>query len=125
MFGCGLAWKVLLDPPGGPPLSPRRVWPPCPPAPISASSTLVLEGDVEVERLELDGALVVRAAPGAAVRVAALAVRNAGWRFVPLEEPEAAAAPEHLRIRGYGLRREGERRLCFPEPGQYVVDEPG
>eukprot|EP00667_Euglena_gracilis_P008459 EG_transcript_8564 len=40
---------------------------------ISASSTLVLEGDVEVERLELDGALVVRAAPGAAVRVAALA----------------------------------------------------
>lgn len=125
-MGVGLLGRYCSTPPQAThPCPPGVFGHPCPPAPISASSTLVLEGDVEVERLELDGALVVRAAPGAAVRVAALAVRNAGWRFVPLEEPEAAAAPEHLRIRGYGLRREGERRLCFPEPGQYVVDEPG
>jgi hypothetical protein len=42
--------------------------------------------------------LVVRAVPGARVRVLRLNVANAGWRWEPLA-PDVPDAPEELRIR--------------------------
>ena len=57
---------------------------------LSARSTLVLEGrDISIENLTLDGALVVKAVPGAHVTLKDLTVTNAGWEFVPLPtDPE-------------------------------------
>ena len=51
------------------------------------TSTLVLEGEgLHLEGLELDGALVIKAAPGARVSVRGLKVSNEGWVMVPLPE---------------------------------------
>ena len=47
----------------------------------SASSALIVEGaGVKIESLELDGALVIKACPGAFVTVKNLKVSNKGWR---------------------------------------------
>ncbi len=70
---------------------------------ISARSTLVLEGDVTVESLDLDGALVVRALPGTRSVISGLRVHNEGYRLVPLDP--AAPAPDSLKIRGYDIDR--------------------
>lgn len=54
-------------------------------AAIPAPSTLLLEGeDLILETLDLDGALTIKAAPGARVSVRGLKVFNDGWVMVPL-----------------------------------------
>lgn len=84
---------------------------------ISASSTLLLEGDVRLEDLDLDGALVIRARPGARVVVRGLVVRNTGWALCEVGED----ADEVRRLKGFDLdRRETEER-CFEEPGEHLV----
>ncbi|CEL97994.1 unnamed protein product [Vitrella brassicaformis CCMP3155] len=70
---------------------------------ISAKSTLVLEGDIEIKDLDLDGALVIKVAPGAKAIVDGLKVSNPGWEFVPLEQPDSADTA--LQIRGYQLKK--------------------
>eukprot|EP00743_Colponemidia_sp_Colp-15_P001621 GILK01001770.1.p1 GENE.GILK01001770.1~~GILK01001770.1.p1 ORF type:complete len:591 (+),score=105.00 GILK01001770.1:58-1830(+) len=86
---------------------------------ISARSTLVVDGDVCLESLTLDGALVIKAAHGAKVTVKSLNVENAGWQFVPLE----SNVPEYLKIRGYSLQKNDARVLEFSQPGEHVVSE--
>ena len=49
---------------------------------ISPRSTLVLNGNVVIESLELDGCLVVNAAAGATATLRGLKVKNAGETFV-------------------------------------------
>jgi len=88
---------------------------------VSAASTLVLDGDITFEHLDLDGTLVITAAPGAKVTVHRMGVRNDGWPYFPLTN---ADAPEVLKIRGYDVRRRGQRLLQFTEPGDHIVDEP-
>lgn len=91
---------------------------------ISARSTLVLEGrDIALENCTIDGALVVKAVPGAHVTLKDLTVSNAGWEFLPLptDEQELAVVPEAVRIRGYQLARHEERVLNFLEPGECAV----
>jgi UDP-sugar pyrophosphorylase len=51
---------------------------------ISDRSTLVLEGDITIKNLDLDGTLVVRVAPGASLAIEDVTVQNKGWQFVPL-----------------------------------------
>ncbi len=46
---------------------------------------------------QVQGALVIRAAPGAKVHVGALAVRNAGWAWQPLAEGQPAKEEERIR----------------------------
>ena len=55
--------------------------------------------DVQVQSLDLDGALVVDAHPGAAITIDGLRVRNRGWEWQALKKGNSAA--EHERIR-YG-----------------------
>ena len=86
---------------------------------ISQRSSLVLDGDVVLEGLELDGALVIRASPGCRVRVVRLAVRNDGWPLVPVE-PDSA--DEVARIRGFRVDRRAVREMLFEVPGDHVVD---
>lgn len=84
---------------------------------ISASSTLLLEGNVHLEDLELDGALIVRAAPGCRVVLRGLKVQNAGWALCEA----AAGADEVVRLRGFDLDRRACEERCFSEPGEHVV----
>jgi UDP-sugar pyrophosphorylase len=92
---------------------------------ISQRSALVISGpDVVVEGLELDGALVVTAVPGAKVTLAkGLKVSNAGWALVPLSDAEAAAQPDSVKIRGFRCVKTAARELVFTTPGTYVVSE--
>jgi UDP-sugar pyrophosphorylase len=57
---------------------------------LSASSALVVNGaGVRIKSLDLDGAMVVDAAPGAAVCIDGARVRNAGlkWQALKPEKP--------------------------------------
>ena len=92
---------------------------------LTASSGLLLDGDITVQSLSLDGALRISAVRGARVTVRALRVRNAGWRVRELSPEEAAdeATPEVLRLRGYALDVLEERVLHFGVPGEHIVDE--
>lgn len=89
---------------------------------ISARSTLVLKGNIILEELDLDGALVLTCGPGATARVRGLTVRNAGWEWVPLDDEEVGSAPEELRIRGFKVVRHATDELTFNEPKEVVVD---
>eukprot|EP00667_Euglena_gracilis_P004136 EG_transcript_4151 len=90
---------------------------------VSGRSALLLDGDITFEHLQLDGALVLRAAPGCRVTVRRLTVANAGLAFVPLAE--GAAVPDHARLRGYALARAAVAEVVVEEPGEYVLDEGG
>ena len=63
------------------------------PAPAQVSvterSSLVVAGDVTIEHLDVDGALVVQVAPGAKLTIRSLVVRNSGWKVVHLPLPSA------------------------------------
>jgi len=86
---------------------------------VSARSALVVDGDdVVLEDLVLDGALTIRAAPGARVRIAGLRVHNRGWEALSTAGRDV---PEAVAIRGFELVRNETRELVFDTPGDYVV----
>jgi UDP-sugar pyrophosphorylase len=86
---------------------------------VSGRSALILHGHVVLAALQLDGSLVIRAAPGARVRVDGLVVRNAGWRWVPLAEGEQAE--EEVCIRGFRVERLASAVFEFTQPGEHVL----
>ena len=54
---------------------------------LAPRAVLLLEGrDISIKNCRVDGALIIRAAPGAAVVVDGLSVSNAGWVWTPLEQ---------------------------------------
>lgn len=54
---------------------------------LAPRSVLLLDGaDIHIKNLRVDGALVVKAVPGAHVVIDGLTVSNAGWKWTPLEE---------------------------------------
>eukprot|EP00933_Yihiella_yeosuensis_P017841 TRINITY_DN14838_c0_g1_i4.p1 TRINITY_DN14838_c0_g1~~TRINITY_DN14838_c0_g1_i4.p1 ORF type:complete len:216 (-),score=33.44 TRINITY_DN14838_c0_g1_i4:143-790(-) len=87
---------------------------------ISQRSTLVLDGEIELEELDLDGALVITARPGCKVRIANLRVRNAGWS---LESVDKDCNDEVARIRGFYVKKHATYKLLYKEPGNHVVDD--
>ena len=101
---------------------------------VSARSSLLLDGDIVMETLYLDGALAIRAAKGATVVVRRLHVQNAGYVRKELSPEQLASCdtPEVLRLRGYQYVPDtvsaasdtaAVRELYFDTPGAYVVDE--
>jgi len=86
---------------------------------ISDRSTLVLEGDITIKSLDLDGTLVVKVAPGASLVIEDATIRNKGWQLVPLSEQTYCAdlrcasnvpcsdhsLDEKYQIRGYTLSK--------------------
>mmetsp|Transcript_13425 Transcript_13425/g.32803 ORF Transcript_13425/g.32803 Transcript_13425/m.32803 type:complete len:805 (-) Transcript_13425:652-3066(-) len=90
---------------------------------LAPSAALVLDGrDIRVEGpLEVAGALVVRAVPGAKVTVGALKVANAGWVWFPLKDSDPA--PEEERIRGFKVVRKETAEYIFDKPGTYTVGQ--
>mmetsp|Transcript_23078 Transcript_23078/g.46707 ORF Transcript_23078/g.46707 Transcript_23078/m.46707 type:complete len:582 (-) Transcript_23078:386-2131(-) len=88
---------------------------------VSARSSLVLEGDISFQgKVTVDGALVIRAAPGAKVVVKDLQVQNEGWETGPTEAGEEAA-DEMLRMRGYKVVKAGAKEYVFTEAGTHTV----
>ena len=90
---------------------------------ISSSSTLLLDGDVVLRSLDLDGALAVRACAGARVVVQGCTVVNDGWPFeaMPPDGPAKAVA-----IRGYAVgERSGGLEIDVVEPGIYELSGDG
>lgn len=54
---------------------------------LAPRSVLLLDGrDITIKNLRVDGALVVRAVPGARVVIDGLTISNAGWQWTPLEQ---------------------------------------
>jgi len=94
-----------------------------PGARISGTSCLVVRGDVTVGGgLDLDGALVLAAAPGTSLTVApGLRVRNKGWEFAPVDVDDGGA-PEHERIRGFALLKHEALIVEVSEPGDWLLD---
>jgi len=97
---------------------------------ISSRSTLVIRGtgQVVIDTLDLDGALVIEACEGAVVNVPNLVVRNDSFMFRALYEEgdtsknsEKDNIPEYLQIRGYELIKGECRNEIFKEPGKYGV----
>lgn len=87
-----------------------RVKFPCPEkVSITPRSTLVVKGSgVIIESLELDGCLVVEAAPGQTVTIKDLVVKNEGWVQVPVSDSESEN--EIVRMRGFIIdRKETEK----------------
>ena len=88
---------------------------------VSGRSTLVLDGDIVLHSLKLDGALVLRAAPGVSVAVRDCEVRNLGWEFRALGEGEGAKLGEAIAIRGYTVDKREAVVHEIDEPGQYEL----
>jgi len=86
---------------------------------ISASSTLVLEGDITVKSLDLNGALIISAKNGAKVTIEEGKVENKGhdWAFI---DPADTKTEEMFRIRGYTLEVKEEFKKEFTE-GTWVI----
>jgi len=89
---------------------------------ISANSTLILDGDIEIYNLKLDGALEVYACSGAKVTIRNLTVKNDGWGFRAVD-PNDGEVDEEYRIRGFALEKHDKLDLRFEIPGLYVIDD--
>lgn len=89
---------------------------------VTAESTLILDGDIDIYNLKLDGALLIKACHGAKVTIKNLTVKNEGISFKSID-PKDDKIPEKYRIRGYTPRRRDILELKFVVPGQYVVDD--
>lgn len=98
---------------------------------VSDRSVLVLDGDIIVDNLDLDGTLIVQAGPGVKLQIKNAKVRNDGWEFIDLTQKEMQtevqefSAPASLRVRGYTVNKKGERIVNITEPGNYVMDASG
>ena len=76
-------------------------------------SALVVEGaGVRLESLELEGALTIKACPGAFVTVKGLVVKNKGWRFTKCGDD----AGEVDRLRGFVVEKDETETLVFDTP---------
>jgi len=89
---------------------------------VSARSTLLLDGDIRLHSLMLDGVLAIRAVPGATVHVRDCTIVNEGWPFVPVEP---GTAPKGVSIRGYTVDRGAVAELHASEPGEYELSGAG
>eukprot|EP00815_Leptocylindrus_aporus_P005842 CAMPEP_0116068674 /NCGR_PEP_ID=MMETSP0322-20121206/11812_1 /TAXON_ID=163516 /ORGANISM="Leptocylindrus danicus var. apora, Strain B651" /LENGTH=721 /DNA_ID=CAMNT_0003555851 /DNA_START=60 /DNA_END=2225 /DNA_ORIENTATION=- len=95
---------------------------------ISTRSSLVLDGSgINVESMNLDGALVVTAAEGCKVTIRGLNVANDGWDFIDVSEEDMKSGdvPEEISIRGYTLDKKDTTEYHVTEPGEYVIGEDG
>jgi len=89
---------------------------------ISSRSTLVLNGDITIKRLELDGALIVTANPGASVVIDEGKVKNEGYEFQMLDDLKDTSIDEKFRIRGYTLSKKAAADYtCMDKDSQWTI----
>lgn len=91
---------------------------------ITKRSSLVMEGQgLTIKNLQLDGGLVIRAAPHCEVEVDGLVVKNEGC--VLEEIPEGTKVEETISIRGYTMVKSEVKEIIITEPGKYFIGEDG
>lgn len=88
---------------------------------IGPEATLVLDGDIVVQRLQVDGALVIHAAPGVHVTVDGLTA-NAG-RWTLQEVTDDKAVDQKYAVRGYTLNKQGGEIYNLTSAGQYTLSD--
>lgn len=74
---------------------------------ISKKSVLIISGNVHIRKLKLDGALILKAAPGASIVVESLKEHNEGWSFESIEDFSAVSPAAALR--GFVIRKTATR----------------
>mmetsp|Transcript_735 Transcript_735/g.2392 ORF Transcript_735/g.2392 Transcript_735/m.2392 type:complete len:429 (-) Transcript_735:28-1314(-) len=88
---------------------------------VTGRSTLIIEGEgVQIDHLELDGALHIKAAKGVRVHIKSLKVKNKGLRLAPVGE-ESKEHPEMYRLRGFRPERVEMAEIHREEPGVYDI----
>jgi hypothetical protein len=90
---------------------------------ISGNSTLILDGDIRLENINVDAgtALVVHAAPGASVTIKDTTFSaNPTFEIQALTDAEINSpdVPEYLRIRGYRIIGQGAKIFTISQPGK-------
>lgn len=90
---------------------------------MSSSSSLMLDGDVFLHSLELDGALSIVAVPGATVHVRDCKVSNSGWALTAVEP---GSHPKEQTIRGYKIADKSKGlQIRAGKPGVYELSGEG
>ncbi|GAB5360512.1 hypothetical protein AAMO2058_000634700 [Amorphochlora amoebiformis] len=89
---------------------------------ISDKSSLVLEGDITIKSLDLDGALQVIASPGAKVTIEESKVQNDGHEFKEIDVSDTSI-DEKFRIRGYTLDVKAEAKHVCDKAGTWVIKD--
>ena len=92
---------------------------------ISRRSSLVIEGlgDVILDGIELDGALVIKTVRGVKLTLKKSKIVNKGWKLRELTGEERRV--EELSIRGYALDRVETKLIDIKEEGDWECNEDG
>merc|ERR1712129_606653 len=88
---------------------------------ISKDSTLILEGNVVVKKMELNGTLIVRARGDAKIVIDGLVVKNDGWKFVEIEDLDDSKVDAVDKLRGYELVKMEQRIIQFDDDKEHVI----
>jgi hypothetical protein len=89
---------------------------------ITQRSTLIISGSgVTIEKLILDGTLIIRTASNVHVRVADLTVSNGGWRMLELQDTDASL-PQSIQIRGFKIEKFEQCVIELNNPGRFVIE---
>lgn len=89
---------------------------------ISESSSLILDGDITIYALNLDGDLRITAEPGAKIIIKNLTVVNEGTIFNAIDPKKKSDTEEFLRIRGYSKEEIESLVIHQSEPGETIID---
>jgi UDP-sugar pyrophosphorylase len=97
---------------------------------ISGDSTLILDGDIRLDNVNVDAgaALVVHSAPGASVTIKdATFSAKSTFEIQALTDTEITSSdePEFLRIRGYRIIDQGAKIFTITEPGKWIITPQG
>ena len=91
---------------------------------ISQRSAMVLEGHhLQIQNLDLDGALVIRTGNDTHLTIDGLKVENAGWELQELQDN--VEYEESVRIRGYTMKKHETTEYIINEPGKFVIGKDG
>lgn len=90
---------------------------------ISARSSLVLEGNVQISSLFLDGHLELHASEKGSIEIRNLRIENEGSELKPLKEEEFSSVDEALAIRGFTLEVAEEVTKIVSTEGKAIYDE--
>lgn len=91
---------------------------------IAGGSTVVLDGHIEIEHLNVaaGSGLRVKVPAGSSLLLRRCNVSNEGCHFNELTDEQLKAAPEQIRMRGYTTVWKGCEHIEVPSEGQWVYD---
>eukprot|EP00511_Aplanochytrium_stocchinoi_P006382 CAMPEP_0204824954 /NCGR_PEP_ID=MMETSP1346-20131115/2933_1 /ASSEMBLY_ACC=CAM_ASM_000771 /TAXON_ID=215587 /ORGANISM="Aplanochytrium stocchinoi, Strain GSBS06" /LENGTH=285 /DNA_ID=CAMNT_0051952399 /DNA_START=200 /DNA_END=1057 /DNA_ORIENTATION=+ len=94
---------------------------------ITETSSIVLDGDIVIHKLYLNGDLRIRAAAGAKVVIKSLSISNDGIQYISTSSSNNGtdvSCEEKYTVRGYYKRNEESLVIDAPNSGVVVVNRP-